>query len=186
MSRAAAFAAASAAVARSCSTAERSSAAILSSAMRVRRSISASASVLALATISSASCLARSSSASRSLSADADFASYSAFSASASLRSDSASASWSRISAILLSSARPIAPGTFFQIRTAKTTSIASATHAAGIRGPGKSVGCRLAQTLISAFTACGGVFGVDRDAGQSADHLPRGFGSDGLDLGPG
>ena len=61
--------------------------------MRVRRSISASASVLALATISSASCLARSRSASRSLSADLALASYSAFSASASFRSDSASVS---------------------------------------------------------------------------------------------
>src|SRR5260221_905437 len=182
MSRAAALAAASAAVARSCSTAARSSAAILSSAMRVRRSISASASVFALATISSASCFARSRSASRSLSTEADFASYAAFSASASLRSDCASASWSRISAILLSSARPMAPGTFFQIRMAITTSIASATQPPGLSP--RKVGSTSAIEL--GLHRGNGFLGIDQDSGESGDHFPRGFGGHRFNLAAG
>src|SRR4051794_16449560 len=156
----------------------RSSAAILSSAMRVRRPTSASASVFALATISSASCLARSSSPSRSLSIDAALASYSVFSDSASLRSDSASASWSRISAILESSALPIAPGTFCQMRIAKTTSIATATQPPGSR-PRK-----VASDMELALHRLSGVLRVDFDAGQPRDHVLRRLGCDRLDFG--
>src|SRR4051812_12614366 len=159
--------------------AARSSAAILSSAMRVRRPTKASASVFPLATISSASCRARSSRASRSLSADAALASYSAFSASASFRSDSASASWSRIRAILLSSALPIAPGTFFQIMTAKTTSIASATQPPGFRP--KKVGS--ASPIHFRLHGSGGFLAVDFEAGQLLDHLTSRFSSDPFDL---
>src|SRR3954454_1477082 len=155
----------------------RSSAAILSSAMRVRRPTSASASVFALATISSASCLARSSSPSRSLSIDAALASYSAFSASASLRNDSASASWSRISAILESSALPIAPGTFFQMRMAKTTSIATATQPPGSR-PRK-----VASDMKLRLHRLSGVLRVHFNAGQARDHVLRGFGRHRLDF---
>src|SRR6476661_686650 len=162
--------------------------------MRARRSISASASVLAFATISPASCLARSSMASRSLSTDAALASYSAFSASASLRSDSASASWSRISAILLSSARPTAPGTRFQMRSAKTISTASATHPPGLSQ--KAVGSAASgASAIAAISkaldielrlhGCSRLFPGDGQAGDAPDHFLSGFGRDRLDLGP-
>src|SRR5438270_542668 len=161
--------------------------------MRVRRPISVSASTLALVTISSASCRARSSNALRSSSTEAAFASYSAFRASASLRSDSASASWSRISAILLSSARPIAWCTFFQANSASTTIIASATQPPGfsqkaVGSCSASTGC--ATEAISAWLdielrlhRSRGIVRVDRQTCHPADQLQRRFCSDCLDL---
>jgi len=70
------------------------------------------------------------------LSAEAALAAYSAFSASASLRSVSASASWSRISAILLSRAPAMAPGTLFQTKIARTTIMANEIAIGGVRNP--------------------------------------------------
>src|SRR3954451_15044767 len=149
--------------------------------MRARRSISASASVFALATISSASCLARSISASRSLSADLAFFSYSFLSASASLRSASASASWSRINAILESSALPIAAGTFCPRRIAKTVSIASATQPPG-SSPRKVISCSDMQLGLHRLRR---LFGLDFDAGQAGDHVLGCLDGNGLDLRP-
>src|SRR6185369_5238106 len=153
-----------------------------------------SASLLALATISSASCLARSRRASRSLSALADFASYSAFSASASLRSDSASASWSRISAILVSSALPIAAGTFFQTRMAITTMIAMEIAIGAVRKPNAaaSASCPGASVVAVvcgsdiqfALHGLGSVLGVDCKTGETSDHFLGQLGGCAFDLG--
>jgi hypothetical protein len=90
----------------------------------------------------SASWRARSSMACASAPAAADLASYSARSASASARSWAASSSCSRMPAIFLSSARPIAAGTFFQSMIAITTSIASATQAVALRPSAVGLAC--------------------------------------------
>src|SRR3546814_420846 len=66
--------------------------------------------------------------------AAAALASYSAFSASASARSLAASSSCSRMPAIFLSSALPIAAGTFFHSIMASTAIIASDTQAVASR----------------------------------------------------
>src|SRR5436309_2536954 len=80
--------------------------------------------------------------------------------------------------AILPSSARPIAPGTFFQRRIAKTTTIANATQPPGLRP--RTVGSDIELGLHRR----GGFLGIHRYASQPADHFLGGFGSDRLDLG--
>src|SRR3954452_1838384 len=84
--------------------------------------------------------------------------------------------------AILLSSDLPIAPGTLFQMRIAKTTSIASATQPPGL-SPQK-VGS--ASDIELGFHGGGGIFGIDGDPRQPAHHFARCLRRNDFDLGTG
>ena len=124
-------------------------------------------------------------------------ASYSAFSASASLRSDSASASWSRISAILLSSARADRARHLLPDQDGEHDEHRQRDPAGGVRPERGRLGLVLAGASVvavglrsaiafppsppSAASFASTVMPVSR-----CDHVLRRFGGDRLDLGAG
>src|SRR5690348_15462428 len=99
------------------------------------------------------------------------------------------------MSAILLSSARPIAPGTFFQMSKAKTIRTASATQPPGLSqkavgsaasGVSATAAIRSALDIELRLHRRHGLFLVHGNARQLLNHVLRRFGGNRFNLGPG